>query len=375
MHNLKKQIAFFECLQGRSYAEGWHRYIDWLETSYYPGLRREAQALADFIGYAGRYAFVDSDYDQTLKDAEMYASAIQMPYNALAVTEFAEKAAGEFTILTSGPRGGHSQGDVGAVTLSTIPDGKVTLAGAMGADVLRNSGQDWQEALTPEQKQLIDNAFAVGRSLRDTYFPQGIGEGSDVQCKHSMIAIDAKFGQKDTDNTDSQAITTMMREVFEQGFFTDPDGARVSSFTVDGCLIDLRRFKGQFEVEASHSGDLEIKLNVGDENVHSERTKGTGLELMAREFGHEYTDQPILSFGNSGSDVPMTAYHFQKSPDRARAIYVLEDVRNKGKESSLKSSLLDAVGNERIGQVRYATSPDHLIAALHLNAQGRTPGR
>jgi hypothetical protein len=245
----------------------------------------------------------------------------------------------------------------------------------MGADVLRSTGQDWQEALTFEQKQLIDDAFAVGRSLRDTYFPQGIGEGSDVQCKHSMIAIDAKFGRKGTDNADSQAITTMMREVFEQGFFSDPDGVGVSSITVDGRLIDLRRFKGRFEVEASHSGDLEIKLNVGDESVHAERTKGTGLALMAREFGREYTDRPLLSFGNSGSDVPMTAYHFQKSPLRARAIYVLEDVRKKGKETSLKNSLLDAVGNARIGQVRYATSPDHLIAALHLNAQGRTQGR
>jgi hypothetical protein len=190
-----------------------------------------------------------------------------------------------------------------------------------------------------------------------------------------MIAIDAKFGQNDTDNADSQAITTMMREVFEQGFFTAPDGARISSITVDGRLIDLRRFKGRFEVEASHSGDLEIKLNFGDQNAHAERTKGTGLELMAREFSREYTDQPILSFGNSGSDVPMTAYHFQKSPDRARAIYVLEDVRKKGKERSLKSSVLAAVGNERIGQVRYATSPDHLIVALYLNAQGRTRGR
>lgn len=375
MHNLKKQIAFFECLQGHSYAKGWNRYIDWLDTHYYPGLRKQAQELADFIGYAECYAFVDSDYDQTLKDAEMYASAIQMPYNALAITEFAEKAAGEFTILTSGPRGGHFEGDVGAVTLSTIPDCKVTLAGAMGADVLRSTGQDWQEALTAEQKQLIGDAFAVGRSLRDTYFPQGIGEGSDVQCKHSMIAIDAKFGQKSTDNADSQAITTMMREVFEQGFFTDPDGARISLITIDGHSIDLRRFKGRFEVEASHSGDLEIKLNVGEENVHSERNKGTGLELMARELGREYTDRPILSFGNSGSDLPMTAYHFQKSPDGARAIYVLEDVRNKGKEAGLKSSVLDAVGNERIGQVRYATSPDHLIAALYLNSQGRTKSR
>jgi len=371
MHNLKKQIAFFECLQEHSYTDGWNRFIDWLEANYYADLRKEAQALADFIGYAERYTFTDSDYDQTLKDAEMYASAIQMPYNALAITAFAEKATSEFTILTSGPRGGHSQGDVGAVTLSTIPDGKVTLAGAMGADVLRSSGQTWQEALTPEQKQLIADAFAVGRSLRDTYFPQGIGEGSDVQCKHTMIAIDAKFGQKDTDNADSQAITSMMREVFEQGLFTNPDGARVSSLAVDDRAIDLGRFKGQFEIEASHSGDLEIKLNVGDENAHAERTKGTGLELMAREFGREYTDQPLLSFGNSGSDVPMTAYHFQKSPDSARAIYVLEDVRNKGKEASLKSSILDAVGSERIDQVRYATSPDHLIAALYLNAQGR----
>ncbi|MFW6231190.1 MAG: trehalose 6-phosphate synthase [Nanoarchaeota archaeon] len=262
-----------------------------------------------------------TDRDGTINNyCARYMSSVQSAYNAIFLTRFVKELVGHAIVVTSAPLDG-------IVSLSINQEDIFIYAGSKGREFLDEDGTKRTEAMTKEEKELIDLLEERIVKLLDKKEYQRFGYiGSGFQKKFGQITVARQDMSGSIPKKESEAflkkITGLVREL-------DPEEKRLAIEDTDL--------------------DIEVILTTGKKKAFD---KGDGINYIAKTLDLKLNKGINLVCGDTGSDIALAEKTLAKNKD-TEVIFVTTDMKLKRKVKMVAPKAM------------FVSSPDTLIITFY----------
>jgi len=314
---LKKDIYYLENSE--------EEFINYLADSH-PNFREQVEKCFEELS-GKKFTLFVTDRDGTVNNhCERYNSSIQSIYNALFLTRFARKCAGNSVVITSA-----ALENTGIVDVSVAPADIFIYAGSRGREFYDRRGNRHYLPVNSRQHEKMKELNEILEcfvSRPENKIFSLIGSGFQPKLGQTTLARQDIRG-----SVSEESSIAFLRCVVEIVRKADPGGAF-------------------FRIEDTGT-DIEILL-VGEKETNGPAgfNKGAGLRFIDKELGLKMEEGPVLVCGDTYSDILMAGEAAQKA-DEMYAVFVAKD---ENLQKTARSLVPNAI---------FVDEPDVLVASLN----------